>query len=98
MPDSEKERERFADREVAIGDGKSEIAEPISDERTRFRQTREWLDENRAAYAGKWVALNGNRLLISDSDAKVVFAFVRGLPEPALVRRVEEQEIHMGGW
>ena len=78
--------------------GEIERVGEVVDKLIQFRRSREWLDENRAAYSGKWVALDGDSLIIADADAKAVFAAVRGRSRPAMVKRIEYEEIHMGGW
>jgi len=57
-----------------------------------------WLANNRADYAGKWVALMGSELLAVDSNAQTVYACVRGLDPPALVVQVEPEDRPFGGW
>jgi len=41
-------------------------------DRDRSREMR-WIEENRAAYADQWVAVDGNRLVAAGADAVDVF-------------------------
>jgi len=59
-----------------------------------------WLAENRAAYAGKWVALERGRLVSVGDDAQEVYetALRQGLESP-FVARVELLDTpSFGGW
>jgi Family of unknown function (DUF5678) len=58
-----------------------------------------WLAVNRQRYAGRWVALDGDRLLAVADSAQEVYAAItnhRGIP---LVTCVEpEGETYFAGW
>ena len=41
--------------------------------RDRNRELR-WIADNRSAYAGQWVAVEGDRLVVADMDARKVFS------------------------
>ncbi len=57
-----------------------------------------WLAANGHAYAGQWVALQGERLLAAGSDAREVFFKVRHLSPPPLVMQVQEKGLPFAGW
>jgi hypothetical protein len=57
-----------------------------------------WLGTNGQAYAGQWVALQGERLLAAGPDAREVFFKVRHLSPPPLVIQVQEQRLPFAGW
>jgi hypothetical protein len=61
-----------------------------------FKEEIAWLDEHRAEYAGKWVAISGNELLASGENAKEVFAHVKDTL-PVMVVKVDE-DLPWGGW
>jgi hypothetical protein len=64
----------------------------------RHRDALRWLDENRKAFAGQWVALSGSNLLAAGQDAKEVYKQVSGKQPPALIVKVEGEELPFGGW
>src|SRR5260370_21886624 len=68
---------RFADglqRQDAIGPG------PSRDRATE----RLWIERNRAAFAGQWVAVEGDRLVASGTDAQQIFTAAKseGIESP----------------
>ncbi len=66
---------------------------------TRANEIR-WLREHREAYAGQWVALDGDRLIASGADAKEVFAAARrsGVARPLIVQVESGHELPFSGW
>lgn len=52
-----------------------------------------WLEQNRDKYAGQWVALDGDRLISSGSDATAVYAAAKaaGIAD-ALLFKVEPRD------
>ncbi len=59
----------------------------------------EWLALNRAKYAGRWVALQGDALLAVGDSAREVYSAIAGREGTPLVTRVEpEEEIPFAGW
>ncbi len=64
------------------------------DERTeKFHLAMRWIDENREKYLGKWVCLDGDKLISSGVDAKEVFAEAKakGIEIP-FIEQVREEE------
>jgi predicted exporter len=61
---------------------------------------REWLNENRAAFAGQWVALDGDELLSHGTDGRQVYveAKAKGVKVPFVVHLEAEDELPFGGW
>jgi hypothetical protein len=59
-----------------------------------------WLKENRHAYAGQWVALDGDRLLSHGPDADAVFAAARasGVAAPFFAHLEPADALPFGGW
>ena len=58
-----------------------------------------WLSENRRQYAHRWVALDGDRLLVVGDTAREVYAAIADYPGTPLVTQVEPtEEVHFGGW
>jgi hypothetical protein len=72
------------------------INEPLR--RKEYRQALQWLAENRQKYAGQWIALRGAQLLAAGLKAAEVFGRVRGQRPPALVMKVELQDLPFAGW
>jgi hypothetical protein len=85
---------RFADglqRQNASGPGQS-----------RDRATeRMWIEQNRAAFAGQWVAVEGIRLVAAGTDAQKVFTAAKseGIESPFVVHiLVEDSPPFVPGW
>ena len=58
-----------------------------------------WLSEHGPEYAGKWVALKGNRLLASGQDAVKVHQEACQLADlPLIVQIPESEKPPFGGW
>jgi hypothetical protein len=59
-----------------------------------------WIEEHRAEYLGQWVALSGDKLLSSGTDAKKVYDAARAAGEkaPFLARVGPADELPWGGW
>jgi hypothetical protein len=88
---SQKWRTTFSPAPAARGDAVN-VAER---ERLEFR----WLALNRQQYAGRWVALDGNRLLAVGDSAREVYAAIASDEVTPLVTRVEpEDEVYFAGW
>ena len=65
----------------------------------RERLTRLWLEENRALYAGEWVALDGGQLISHGTDGRTVMAAAKasGVAAP-FIAHLTEDELPFGGW
>lgn len=61
---------------------------------------RVWLKEHEAEYLGKWVALDGRRLVACGSSALQVLdaAAANGYEQPLIVHIPGEPELPFGGW
>src|SRR2546427_1134361 len=59
---------------------------------TKFQQEAKWLAQNKHLHRGRWIALDGDRLLAEGENSKEVFSKVSELPVPPLVLRIEEEE------
>jgi hypothetical protein len=60
-----------------------------------------WIDENRAAYADQWVAVEGDRLVASGIDPLKVFAAAKaeGIHTPFVVHVLPEDPLPLvPGW
>ena len=59
-----------------------------------------WLREHRAEYASHWVALDGERLIASGTDAREVFTAARrsGVTRPLVVQVEPPDALPFGGW
>jgi Arc/MetJ-type ribon-helix-helix transcriptional regulator len=60
----------------------------------------EWLNRNRAAYMGEWVALHKGRLIAHGKNGLEVFlaAQTQGINPPLMHRIVQEDPVSWGGW
>lgn len=68
--------------------------------RDRSREMR-WIDENREAYAGQWVAVEGDRLVAADLNALEVFAAAKaaGIEVPFVVHVLPKDPLpFVPGW
>jgi predicted DNA-binding antitoxin AbrB/MazE fold protein len=74
-------------------------SEPLSQAKDRHEEMR-WLAHEAGPYAGKWVALSGNRLIAHGTDAAVVRAAARAAGEerPLLTHLPADGELPFGGW
>lgn len=65
-----------------------------------FSQTEEWLAQNRQDYIGKWVVLDGGRLVGSGKDPRPIVAQARaeGVSAPFVELIQDDSEPFMGGW
>jgi antitoxin (DNA-binding transcriptional repressor) of toxin-antitoxin stability system len=99
------DRVRAGDEVVIEHDGQrvavllaAPLAESVSGterERTEFK----WLALNRRRYAGRWVALDGDRLLAVGDSAREVYAAIANQRQTPLVTRVEpDDELYFAGW
>lgn len=60
-----------------------------------------WIDENRAAYAGQWVAVEGDRLIAAGVDPLKVFTAAKeqGIQTPFVVHVLPEDPLpFVPGW
>jgi hypothetical protein len=65
----------------------------------RSREMR-WIREHQAEYADMWVALDGDRVIAADFNAKVVFAAARAasVGRPLFVHMEPRDALPFGGW
>jgi hypothetical protein len=59
-----------------------------------------WLTQNQTHYAGRWVALEGARLVAQGSSARQVLEAARaeGYEQPLVMHIPKEAELPFGGW
>lgn len=63
-----------------------------------YEQALDWLAMNRKSYAGQWIALCGAQLLAAGTNAKEVYARVRGHEPPAFILKIEAEDLPFAGW
>ena len=67
----------------------------------KFQKALKWIEKNRQEYLGKWVCLDGDKLIASGDDAKEVYAEAKakGIEIP-FIEQVREKElsVYWGGW
>jgi hypothetical protein len=65
-----------------------------------FSQTEEWLAQYRREYVGKWVVLDGGRLIGFGDDPRPIVAQARaeGVSAPFVEQIQDDSEPYMGGW
>jgi hypothetical protein len=86
-----------------IGRARAAVAELLEGqrrlERTRlYEQALTWVARNRQMYVGQWIAVHGSQLLATGTNARDVHARVRGLDPPALIVRIEREDLPFAGW
>ena len=64
----------------------------------KVQREMKWLAENRSAYAGRWIALDGDRLLAVGDTSKEVFSQLTNCIEPPLVTRIDDEALPFAGW
>lgn len=67
----------------------------------KFHRAMRWIDANRAGFLGKWVCLDGERLVSHGDDAKQVYreAKAKGIEIPFIEQvREEDGAPFWGGW
>ena len=69
-----------------------------AEQHKNFQKALQWLSENRQRYAGQWLALQGAELVAIGKTAPEVYARVRGQQPPALVVKVDAEELPFAGW
>ncbi len=65
------------------------------------RREMKWIADNRSAHAGQWVAVEGDRLVAADMDARKVFMAARteGIEIPFVVHILPEDSLpFVPGW
>ncbi len=68
--------------------------------RDRQREVK-WIADNRSSYAGQWVAVEGDRLVAADMDARKVFVAAKaaGIEIPFVVHILPEDSLpFVPGW
>ena len=65
-----------------------------------FSQTEEWLAQHRREYIGKWVVLDGGRLIGFGDDPRPIVAQARaeGVTAPFVELIQDDSEPSIGGW
>ena len=94
LPPDEKRRLREAlDRE-------EQAKVQASDRSVDLSRELRWIEEHRSEYAGRWVAVRGDRLLSSGTDGREVYEAARAAgDERPFVTRVEPaDELPFAGW
>lgn len=64
----------------------------------QFLEEAQWLAKNRSQFAGRWIALQGGRLLAVGDTAREVFLKVADEKTPPLVIRLENDDLPFAGW
>jgi len=64
------------------------------------KREQEWIESHWREYAGRWVALDGSRLLAADASAREALEKARalGASSPFLVHVTEPSDLPFGGW
>lgn len=71
----------------------------IEQKNEKFKQALQWLEENKEEFDGKFVVLDGSKLVACGTDSKTVYdeARAKGYASPFLTR-VKAKTLPFGGW
>jgi NAD-dependent DNA ligase len=101
LPKSEREKifdwiEEEKNKEAAE---KKEKEAKLKADNEKFKKAMEWVDEHKEEFDGKFVVLDGDKLIASGTDSKTVYdeAKAKGYKSPFL-KRVKAKELPFGGW
>lgn len=98
-PEREKVRE-WIDEENQKAQAETEDKKAELERRNeRFRRALQWIEEHKEEYDGKFIVLDGDKLVASGSDSKTVYeeARAKGYRSPFLTR-VKAKILPFGGW
>ncbi|NOT61402.1 MAG: hypothetical protein HOP19_14385 [Acidobacteria bacterium] len=66
---------------------------PPAEFAAKWEQERAWLEQHQPEYAGRWVALDGDRLILTGGNAREVYAALKAAgTSGSLVTRVEHPD------
>ena len=79
---------------------KNRKTENVEEEVRKFNLAMKWIKENRNEYLGKWVCLDGDKLISYGEDAVKVHQEAKrtGITIPFVVEVREEETAYLGGW
>lgn len=65
-----------------------------------FAGEQQWIEQHRAEFVGKWVALKGGQLLAAGNSAKLVYrqALTAGIRRPLVVKVEPSEQPPFAGW
>lgn len=71
----------------------------LEERNEKFKKALKWVDEHKEEFDGKFVVLDGDKLVASGTDSKAVYdeARAKGYKSPFL-KRVKAKELPFGGW
>lgn len=97
------DREKFFDwaeeeKSKALAEKKAQNAE-LKAKNEKFRLALQWIEENKEEFDGKFVVLDGDKLVAFGTDSKIVYeeARAKGYKSPFL-KRVKAKTLPFGGW
>ena len=98
-PEREKVRDWIEEENRKKSDDAAEKKEKLKRADEKFRQALQWIDEHRKEYDGKWVVLDGDKLISCGTNAKEVYDEARnkGFHSPFL-KRIKANILPWGGW
>jgi Family of unknown function (DUF5678) len=72
----------------------------VEEEVRKFNLAMKWIKENRDEYLGKWVCLDGDKLISSGEDGVKVYneAIAKGIEIPFVNEVRVEETAYLGGW
>ncbi|MGI8494391.1 MAG: DUF5678 domain-containing protein, partial [Pyrinomonadaceae bacterium] len=65
----------------------------------KFKRALQWIEEHKEEYDGKFVVLDGDKLVVCGDNSKLVYeeARAKGYKSPFLTR-VKAKDLPFGGW
>lgn len=88
---------REKEREIIQKNGKNE---KIEEKAGKFNLAMKWIEKNQNEFLGKWVCLDGDKLISYGEDGTKVYdeAIAKGIESPFMEFVKEDETHYMGGW
>ena len=93
------ERERFFELLEAEKNKENGQSDDWQKKNEKFRLALQWIEEHKEEYDGKFVVLDGDKLIACGTDSKTVYdeARAKGYKSPFL-KRIKAKTLPFGGW
>lgn len=95
----EPEREKFFELIEAEKNKETVNGNDLEQKNEKFRRALQWIEDHKEEYDGKFVVLDGDKLVACGTDSKTVYdeARAKGYKSPFL-KRIKAKTLPFGGW